>query len=50
MLEGEGVAVMEARAGSANTHMTLEFSARLGERFSVRVGLGDICVTENFVV
>jgi hypothetical protein len=50
VLEGEGVAVMEARTGSANTHMTLEFSARLGERFSVRVELGDISVTENFVV
>jgi hypothetical protein len=50
VLEGEGVVVMEARAGSANTHMTLEFSARLGECFSARVGLGDISVTENFVV
>jgi len=51
VLEGEGVAVMEARTGSANTHnMTLELSARLGERFSVRVELGDISVTENFVV
>lgn len=50
VLEGEGVAVMEARTGSANTHMTLEFSALLGERFSVRVELGDISVTDNFVV
>lgn len=50
VLEGEGVAVMGARTGSANTHMTLEFSARLGERFSVRVELGDISITDNFVV
>jgi hypothetical protein len=50
VLEGEGVAVMEARAGSANTHMTLEFSAQFGECFRVRVELGDISFTENFVV
>jgi hypothetical protein len=49
-LDEEGTAVMEAHAGSTNTYMRLEFSARLGERFSVRVELGDISVTENFVV
>lgn len=50
LLDGEEVAVMEARAASANTYITLEFKAQLGERFRVRVELGDITVTEKFVV
>ena len=50
VLDGEGAAVMEAQAKTANTHITLEFSAQLGERFSVRVELGDMSNTSNFVV
>jgi len=50
VLDGEGAAVMEAHARTANTHIILEFSAQLGERFSVRLELGDISVAENFVV
>ena len=41
---------MEAHAKTANTHMTLEFNAQMGERFSVRLELGNMSVTENFVV
>lgn len=50
VLDEEGAAVMEAHAKTANTHITLEFSAKLGERFSVRLELGDTNITENFVV
>jgi hypothetical protein len=50
LLDGKGVVVMEAIAGTANTHMTLEFHAQEGERFSVRVKLEDMSITENFVV
>jgi hypothetical protein len=50
LLDGKGVAVMEAIAGNANTYMKLEFKAQLGERFSVRVKLEDMSITENFVV
>lgn len=50
LLDGEEVAVMEARAASANTYITLEFKAQLGEHFKVRVELGDVSITENFVV
>ncbi|MCA1994920.1 MAG: DUF1822 family protein [Coleofasciculus sp. S288] len=46
----EEVTVMEAQAGSANTHMTLEFGAQLGERFSVSLELGELSLTEKFVV
>lgn len=50
VLDEEGAAVMEAHAKTANTHITLEFSAKLKERFSVRLELGDTNITENFVV
>ena len=50
VLDEEGAAVMEAHARTANTHITLEFSAQLGERFSVRLELGDMSNTSNFVV
>lgn len=50
VLDGEGATVMEANARTANTHLKLEFSAKPGERFSVRLGLGDMSFTENFVV
>ncbi len=50
VLDGKGAAVMEAHAKTANTHITLEFSAQLGERFSVRLELGDMSNTSNFVV
>ena len=50
VLDGKGAAVMEAHAKTANTYITLEFSAQLGERFSVRLKQEDMSVTENFVV
>ena len=50
VLDELGAAVMEAHARTANTHITLEFSAQLGEHFSVKLELGDISLTENFVV
>ena len=50
VLDGEGAAVMEAHAKTANTHIILEFNAQLGERFSVRLELGEMSNTSNFVV
>jgi hypothetical protein len=46
----EEAVVMEAHAGSANTDMTLEFGVQLGERFSINLELGELSITENFVV
>lgn len=50
VLDEQEAVVMEALSGSANTHMTLEFDAQLGEHFSVRVELGELSITEKFVV
>lgn len=50
VLDGKGAVVMEAHTRTANTHIKLEFSVQLEERFSVRLELGDMSFTEYFVV
>jgi hypothetical protein len=49
-LDEEGVTFMEAIARSANSYMQLQFSGSCGERFSVKVVLGDVSAIENFVI
>jgi Protein of unknown function (DUF1822) len=41
---------LEAQSRSADNYIQLQFSGEVGERFSVRVGLGDAYITENFVI
>jgi hypothetical protein len=50
VLDNLGDAVMEAIARSANSNIQLQFSGSPGERFSVKVALGDVSVSENFVI
>ncbi len=50
VLDFEGVAVMEAQARSVNKNIQLQFSGEPGERFSVKVVLGDVSVVEDFVI
>ncbi|MEH2244376.1 DUF1822 family protein [Nostoc sp.] len=50
VLDFEGASVMEAQTRSSNKNIQLEFSCEVGERFSVKLALGDISITENFVV
>lgn len=50
VLDEQEVTVMEAHARAANSFITLEFSAQLGERFSLKLELGAMSVSENFVV
>ncbi len=50
VFDGKGAAVMKAHVKTANTHITLEFSAQLGEHFRIRLQLGDMSNTSNFVV
>ncbi|MCL1474990.1 DUF1822 family protein [Argonema antarcticum] len=49
VLDDEGIAVMEAQARTTK-NIQFEFSGELGERFSVKVGLGDVSITEGFVI
>jgi Protein of unknown function (DUF1822) len=50
VLDFEGISVMEAQTRSGNKNIQLQFSAQEGERFSVKLALGNVCVTENFVI
>lgn len=50
VLDEKGTNVMEAHAKSGSTHITLEFNAQIGERFSVNLELGDTNIIENFVI
>lgn len=41
---------LEAQARSADNYIQLQFSGKPKERFSVKVALGDVSITENFVI
>lgn len=50
VLDFEGVAVMEAQARSTNKNIQLQFSSEPGERFSIKLALGNVSAIEDFVV
>lgn len=50
ILDYEGTALLEAKAKNDNKKIELEFSAAVGDNFSVKIALGDISVIENFVI
>ncbi len=45
-----GEMFLEAQARSADNWIQLEFRGEPGERFNVKVALGDLSVTDNFVI
>ena len=49
VLDEEGEAVMQAQARSTKS-IQLEFSGEPGEHFSVKVALGDVSITELFLI
>lgn len=50
VLDFAGVAVMEAQTKNTNKNIQLQFSAESGEHFSVKLALGEVITTEDFVV
>jgi hypothetical protein len=50
VLDEDGEAVMDIHSRSDNKNIQLEFSGEPGDRFSVKVALGDVSVTENFII
>ena len=50
ILDEEETAVMEAKAQNDNRKIELEFSAAVGDSFSIKVALGDVSVTEKFIL
>lgn len=47
---GDSVPALKAEARSADDWIQNKFSGKPGERFSVKVALGDVSITENFVI
>lgn len=50
VVDESGVTCLEAQARCDDNWMQLELSGEPGERFSVKVTLGDVSVTEGFVI
>jgi len=50
VLDESGAVFLEARARRADNYIQLQFSGTPGERFSVKVALGDVGITENFTI
>lgn len=46
----EGEKVMEAQGKNENKNIQFDFSGEVGDRFSIQLVLGDVRVTENFVI
>jgi hypothetical protein len=49
ILDEEGSSVMQALA-KRTEHIQLDFSGEPGERFSVKVALGNVSFTEDFLI
>jgi Protein of unknown function (DUF1822) len=50
ILDEEGEVFLEAESRSADNWIQLEFRGEPGERFSVKVALGDASIVENFAI
>ena len=48
VLDEGGDNFLEARSGAADNCIQLEFSGEPGERFTIKIVLGDACITEDF--
>ena len=46
----EGKSIMEAQTRSTNKNIQLQFSGEVGERFSIKLVLGNISVIESFLI
>ncbi|MCS6814072.1 MAG: DUF1822 family protein [Cyanobacteria bacterium] len=50
VIDETGETFLEARSRRIDDYLQLHFSGQLGEPFSVRVSLGDVGITQNFVI
>ncbi|WYL96028.1 MAG: DUF1822 family protein [Gloeotrichia echinulata IR180] len=50
VLDESGAVFLDAQARSADNYVQLQFRGEIKERFSVRVALNDISITEQFVI
>ncbi|WP_199295065.1 DUF1822 family protein [Trichocoleus sp. FACHB-832] len=50
VLDEEGAVLMEAQTRNSNNFIQLQFSGFPSEYFTVKVALGNVSVSENFVI
>ena len=50
VLDETGAIFLEAKSRRADNYIQLQFSGTAGERFSVKVALGEVSITESFVI
>ncbi|MCU0516649.1 MAG: DUF1822 family protein [Oscillatoria sp. Prado101] len=50
VLDEEGETFLDTEARDADNYIQLKFGGDRGERFSVRVAVGDVAITEDFVI
>lgn len=50
VLDQSGAIFLEAQARCADNYIQLQFSGKPGERFSVKVALGEVSITDYFVI
>ncbi|MGB3536367.1 MAG: DUF1822 family protein [Microcoleaceae cyanobacterium] len=50
ILDEEENAVIEAKAKTENRKIELELSAAIGDSFSIKIALGEVSITENFIL
>ena len=50
LLDELGNTLIETQARTADNYLQLQFSGEAGERFSVKVSLGDASITEHFII
>ncbi|WP_427157890.1 DUF1822 family protein [Aliinostoc sp. HNIBRCY26] len=50
VLDNSGAVFLDAQARSADNYIQLQFRGDLQEEFSIQVSLGDMSITENFVI
>lgn len=50
VLDESGAIFLEAKARRADNYIQLQFSGTKGEKFSVKLALGEVSITENFVI
>jgi len=50
VLDREGTTVMNALTRNTNGNIQLEFSGEPGEHFSIKMALGDVSMTEKFII
>lgn len=50
VLDESGAVFLEAKSRQADNYIQLQFSGMTGERFRVKLALGEVSITENFVI